>query len=128
LLIKQGREPVEGHHPFGHDNKIEAGISLEIPGNWHRALDTRRAKRPDILKRPGENPLQRIAAVVATFGEAADVVADVARRKEWPEWIAGLAEICANAAESAAEWLLVLAGKLEEWRPGWIGEMPKWHP
>jgi hypothetical protein len=128
-LIDQGHKPTERHHPFGRDNSIVAGISLEIPGNWHRALDTRRARRPEILKRPGDNPLHQIAAAVATLGEAADVVADVARREAWPDWIAGLAEIFANAAGSAAEWLLVLGGKLDERRgPTWIEEMPKWRP
>jgi hypothetical protein len=129
VLIDQGYKLVERHHPFGRDNPIVAGISLEIPGNWHRALDIRRARRPEILKRPGENPLHQIAAAVATLGEAADVVADVVRREAWPEWIAGLAKIFANAAGSAAEWLLILAGKLDEWRgPTWIEEMPKWPP
>jgi hypothetical protein len=129
VLIEQGRNPFERHHPFGRDNPIVAGISLEIPGNWHRALDTRRARRAEILKRPGENPLHQIAAAVATFGEGADLVADVARREAWSEWIAGLAKIFANAADSAAEWLLVLAGKLEEWRgAAWIEEMPTWRP
>ena len=128
-LIQDGRKCTEDHHPFGRDNSIVAGISLEIPGNWHRAFDARRARRPDILKRPGDNPLHQIAAAVATLGEAADVVADVARSEAWPDWIAELAEIFANAAGSAAEWLLVLAGKLDEWRgPTWIEEMPKWRP
>jgi hypothetical protein len=129
VLIDQGRKPAERHHPFGRDNPIVAGISLEIPANWHRALDTRRDRRPDILKRPGDNPLHQIAAAVATLGEAADVVADVARREAWPDWIAGLAEIFASAAGSAADWLLVLAGKLDERHgPTWIKEMPKWRP
>jgi hypothetical protein len=129
VLIEQGRKPVERHHPLGRDNPIVAGISVEVPGNWHRALDARRARRPEILKRPGDDPLHQIAAAVATFGEAADVVADVARREAWPEWIAGLAEIFANAAGSAADWLLVLADTLDEWLgPTWIEEMPKWRP
>jgi len=109
VLIDQGHKPVERHHPFGRDNPIVAGISLEIPGNWHRAVDIRHARRPEILKRPGENPLHQIAAAIATFGEAADVVADVARRQEWAEWIVGLADIFANAAAltwfSPASWM-----------------------
>jgi hypothetical protein len=129
VLIDQGRKPVERHHPFGGDNPIVVEIDVEIPGNWHRALDARRARRPEILKRPGDNPLHQIAAAVATFGEAAEVVADIARREAWPEWIAGLADIFANAAASTSDWLLVLAGKLDEWRgPAWIEEMPRWQP
>jgi hypothetical protein len=128
-LNRDGRKRTEDHHPLGRDNPIVANISLQIPGNWHRAFDARRAQRPEILKRPGDNPLHQIAAVVATLGEAADVVADVARREAWPDWIAGLAEIFANAAGSAADWLLVLAGKLDErLGPSWIEEMPKWRP
>jgi hypothetical protein len=129
VLIGQGRKPTERHHPFGQDNSTVAEIAVAIPGNWHRALDIRRSRRPHILKRPGDNPLHQIAAAVATLGEAADVVADVARREVWPEWIAELAHIFANAAASTSDWLLVLAGKLDEWRgPAWVGEMPRWQP
>jgi len=128
VLIDQGHKPVERHHPFGRDNMIVAEIDVEIPGNWHRALDGRRALRDEVLKRPGYNPLHQIAAAVATFREAADVFADFARRHGWLEWAVSLAEIFAKAAGSAAEWLLVLAGKLEFWRPGWIREMPEWRP
>jgi hypothetical protein len=110
VLIDQGRKPTERHHPFGRDNPIVAKIDVEIPGSWHRALNVRHERRPEILKRPGENPLHQMAAAVATFGEAADVVADVARREAWSEWIAGVADIFANAAASISDWLLVLAG------------------
>ena len=99
----------------------------EVPGNWHRALDTRRALRDEVLKRPGDNPIHQIAAAVATLGEAVEAFADFARRQGWPEWTAELADIFASAANSATEWLLKLAGKLDDWRPGW-SEMPKWRP
>jgi hypothetical protein len=128
VLIDRGKKPFERHHPFGRDNPIVADIDVEIPGNWHRALDARRDRRPEILKRPGENPLYLIAAALATLGEAAHAFADFTRRQGWPEWTAELADIFSNAAYSATEWLLILAGKLDEWRPGWIGEMPKWRP
>jgi hypothetical protein len=128
-LVQDGRKRTQHHHPFGRDNDIVTKIVVDgVPGNWHRALDSRRERRPEILKRPGDNPLQQIAAAVATIGEAADAFADFARRRGWPDWITKLADIFANAAGSAAEWLLILAGKLDEWRPGWVGEMPKWHP
>jgi hypothetical protein len=127
--IQDGRKPLEDHHPFGRYNKIvERIVVQEVPGNWHRALDARRDRRPEILKRPGENPLHRIAAAVATLGEAADAFVDFARRQGWPEWITALADFLASTADSATEWLLILAGRLDEWRPGWIGEMPKWRP
>jgi hypothetical protein len=130
VLIQKGRKPMENHHPFGRDNEMFDKVVVDdVPGNWHRALDARRDRRPEeVLKRPGDNPLHQIAAVVARLGDAADSFADFARRQAWPEWAASLADTFASAANSAAEWLLILAGKLEEWRPGWIGEMPKWHP
>jgi hypothetical protein len=106
-------------------------IVVEIPGNWHRVLDTRRARRPQILKRPGDNPLHQIAAIVATLGEAADALADFARREEWPRWVAVLADLLTKAASAAADWLLILAGKLDErLGPEWAGDldMPPWHP
>jgi hypothetical protein len=125
MLIQIGRKGTEDHHPFGRDNEIVAAI----PGNWHRALDARRAQRPEVLRRPGDNPLHQLAADVATLAEAASAVADFARRQRWPEWVAELANIFANAADAAKEWLLILAGKLDEWcGPAWIGEMPKWRP
>jgi hypothetical protein len=128
-LIQGGREPLEDHHPLGRDNDIAERIVVhEVPGNWHRALDARRALRDEVLKRPGDNPIHQIAAAVATLGEAVDAFSDFARRQGWPEWTAELADIFASTADSATEWLLKLAGKLDEWRPGWIGEMPKWRP
>jgi hypothetical protein len=128
MLIDKGKKPTELHHPFGRDNHAVAGIVVEIPGNWHRVLDSRRSQREKILRRPGDNPLHQIAAAVATFGEAADVFADFARRQGGPEWVANLADVYAEVG-SAADWLLILASKLEEWRgAAWIDAMPPWHP
>jgi hypothetical protein len=128
-LTQDGRKRTEDHHPLGRGNDIAARIVVhEVPANWHRALDARRALRGNVLKRPCGNPLHQIGAAVATLGEAADAFADFARRQGWPEWTAELADIFANAADSATGWLLILAGKLDEWRPGWIGEMPIWRP
>jgi hypothetical protein len=129
VLKQNGRKCTELHHPLGRENPIVADIVVEIPGNWHRALDCGRARRSDILKRPGDNPLHQIAAVVVTFAEAADAVANVARHQGWPEWIGNLADIFATTATSAVDWLLILAGKLDEWHgPSWVNEMPKWRP
>jgi hypothetical protein len=125
---QDGGKRTEGHHPFGRYNEDVAAITVEIPGNWHRALDVRRAERSPILQRPGDNPLHQVAALIASLGEAADSFADFARREGWPEWAASLADIFVHAADSAAEWLLILAAELDQWRPGWIDEMPKWRP
>jgi hypothetical protein len=129
VLKQSGRRCTELHHPLGRDNPIVAEIVVEIPGNWHRALDARRARRCDILKRPGDNPLHQIAAAVVTFGEVADVVVDFASHQEWPSWVAELAEVIAKSADAAADWLLILAGSLDEWcGPTWIDDMPEYRP
>jgi hypothetical protein len=125
---QDGSKRTENHHPFGRYNEDVAAITVEIPGNCHRMLNARRDERPPILQQPGDNPLHQIAAAIARFGEAADAFADFARCQGWPKWTAKLAEIFANAADSATEWLLILAGKLDEWQPGWIEELPKWRP
>jgi hypothetical protein len=123
VLIREGRKRAELHHPFGRESPIVARIIVEIPGNWHRALDARRQLRPDILKRPGNNGLQQIAAIVTTFGEAADTLAAFARHRQWPEWIAELADLFVRVADSVVERLLILAGELERY-----AETPEWFP
>jgi hypothetical protein len=95
---RNGRErSTEEHHPFGRDNPAVEKITVEVPGNWHRALDARRARLPEILKRPGDNPLHRIAAVVARLGQAADAFSDFTRRELWPAWAANLADLSPKA-------------------------------
>jgi hypothetical protein len=130
-LAREARKRTEGHHPFGRNDPAFAEIVVEIPGNWHRVLDARRARRPELLKRPGDNPLHQIAAIVTTLGEATDALADFARLEEWPGWVAVLADLFAKAAGAAADWLLILAGKLDD-RLGaeWAEDldMPTWHP
>ena len=82
-------------------------------------------------KRPGDNPLHQIAAVVATLGEAADALADFARREEWPKWVAFLTDLFAKTASAVTDWLLILAGKLDERLDAeWARDldMPPWHP
>jgi hypothetical protein len=120
---------MERHHPLGRDNPMVAEIAVAIPGNWHRALEKRHRCRPEILKRPGENPLHQIAAAVARLSDVAHVIADFATHQGWPEWVAELAEIFGDTADRAADWLLILAGKLDEWYgPDWVSDMPKWRP
>jgi hypothetical protein len=128
-LTQDGCKRTQDHHPLGHYNEAVDAISVEIPGNWHRVLDARRAERPAILQRPGDNPLHQIAALVATLGEAAATFADFARREGWPVWTVGLADRFAIAADSAATWLLVLAGRLDDrLGPEWDRELdlPLW--
>jgi hypothetical protein len=119
--VQDFRRPIENHHPFGRYNGAVEAITVEIPGNWHRVLNARANERPPILKRPGDNPLHQIASAVAALGEAVATFADFARRQQWPEWAAKLADRFAAAADSASTWLLVLAGRLDdrlgpEWR------------
>ena len=80
----------ERHHVWGRANSPAV---VEIPGNWHRALDAMRGERCEALKRPGIDPLHRIAAVAATIGESAAAFADHVRRWEWAPWLADLATI-----------------------------------
>jgi len=126
MLLQNGRKRTEDHHPFGRHSKIV----VAVPGNWHRVLDSRRAQRPEILKRPGDNPLHQIAAIIITLGEAAAALADYARHEQWPDWTWKLADLFSSAANSVANWLLVLAGRLDE-RLGadWARdlEMPPWN-
>ena len=129
-LARAGRKRTELHHPFGRDNPVVEKIAVAIPGIWHRVLDARRNGRPAILRRPGDNPLHQIAAIVVTLGEAADAFADYARREQWPEWAARLADLFGQVAHSAADWLLILAGNLDvQLGPLWAEklEMPLWH-
>lgn len=129
LLARNEKKPTELHHPFGRGNSDIDAITAEIPGNWHRVLDKRRARRPEILQCPGDNPLHQIAAIVATLGEAADAFGEFARLQKWPDWVATLCGIFANAGHNIADWLLILAGKLDErLGPTWAEQfdMPKW--
>jgi len=124
MLARLDRKRTEGHHPFGRNDPAFAETIVEIPGNWHRVLDARRARRPEILKRPGDDPLHRVAAVIATLGEVADAFADFARSQKWPDWVALLTDLFAKAARQAADWLLILAGKLDKrLSPEWAEEL-----
>ncbi len=130
-LARRGRNRMELHHPFGRHNATVEQIAIDIPANWHRVLDALRAQRPEVLKRSGDNPLHQIAAIVTTLGEAAEAFGDYARRAQWPEWSASLADIFARAAECAADWLLILAAQLNEglgttWAET-LGMPPLWH-
>ena len=96
-----------------------------------RYFDAMRAERPENLKRPGNNPLHQIAAVVATFGEAAAALAEYAELEKWPDWVTALCGIFATAGQNVADWLLILAGKLDDQLgPNWAEkfEMPSWRP
>ena len=109
--VELGRSRIEAAHPWSRE---VSPVTVDMPANWHRKLDARRARRPDVLKHPGDDPLHNVAAVVATIAEGAAVLADHARRQAWPSWIAALAELFAIAGRAAADWLLVLAGRLSE--------------
>ena len=123
-LARAGKKRTELHHPFGRGDPNVRKIIVEIPGNWHRVLDAHRARREPILERPGDNSLHQIAAIVTTIGEAAEAFADYARREQWPEWVFALANCFGQVAHAAADWLLILAGKLDDnLGPAWAEEL-----
>jgi hypothetical protein len=127
--VQQGRGPIEEHHVFGRGKPDSNKNKVKIPGNDHRVLGAKHDRRPDVLRRPGDNPLHRIAANVVTLGEAATAFAEFARLNHWLEWSIRLAVLLAAGADSVADWLLILAGKLEDrLGPGWADDlgMPLW--
>jgi hypothetical protein len=122
------RKRTERHHVWGKGN---SSVTIEIPGNWHRVLDGLRAERCELLKKPGADPLHRVAAAVTTIGEGAIAFAEFAERNSWPAWIADIAIAFANATKSGANWLLCLAGILaDKHGPDWaeVVGMPAWKP
>lgn len=126
---QQGRGPIEEHHVFGRGKPDSNKNKVKMPGNYHRVLSTQHDHRPEVLRQPGDHPLHRIAATVVTIGEAATAFAEFARLNHWPEWSICLALLLAAGANSVADWLLILAGKLEDrLGPGWADDlgMPQW--
>jgi hypothetical protein len=126
----QGLKRTEEHHVFGRGRPDIDATTVEMPGNWHRVLGAACERRAKLLKRPGDNPLHQIAAVSIASGEVAAAFAEYARGQIWPDWAAGLADIFAEADRSVADWLLILAAKLEDQLdPDWVEkiDMPQWH-
>jgi hypothetical protein len=59
---RQGRSPVEDHHPAGQHNMPE---TVRIPGNDHRVLSEMQRTWPEeTLRNPDGSPLLRMAACV----------------------------------------------------------------
>lgn len=107
---RRGRPETEAHHLFGRPTPI----TIDLPVNDHRVLDAMRLGRPRWLREPGNDLLVNIAQLVLLAGEVALVIADVARREAWPEWIAVLTEMLAAKAPDAAEALLLFGGQIVE--------------
>lgn len=127
--VQQGRGSIEEHHVFGRGKPDSNKNKVKMPGNCHRVLSTQHDRRPEVLRHPGDHPLHRIASTVVTLGEAATAFAEFARLNHWPEWSIRLALLLAAGADSVADWLLILAAKLEgRLGPGWADDlgMPQW--
>jgi hypothetical protein len=121
----RGLKPTEDHHVYGRDHPAKA----TMPANHHRALTALARGRRAALKRLGDNPLLNVAVLVAVGGEIAAAVADYAGRQEGAQWIAELASLLADAASSAADWLLWLDGWLaDRLGPDWHREAESWRP
>lgn len=111
LLTAAGKPHTEGHHVWG---QASSPVEVEIPGNAHRLLHASNGTRCEALKHPGDNPLHLISMVLATLADAADAVAAYAKCQDWPGWISTLALVLSAGARSGADWLLIVAGRLEE--------------
>jgi hypothetical protein len=122
---------IERHHPWNLASFPELKATIPVPSNVNQVLGRLLTERCEVLKRPGADPLHRIAAASATIGEGADAIADYGRRNGWPAWFVEIARLFAKAAKSAAHWLLMLAGALAKAHgEGWVSAlgMPQWQP
>lgn len=121
-----GRSTVEKHHVLG---RAVSDITVDIPLNWHRVLHAPAKRRDGVLLRPGDNPLHRIAAAIMCGVDIARAFADYGETHGTWQWAIDLARTTADIGEHAADWLLILAGWLED-RLGdeWFSELPPWRP
>jgi hypothetical protein len=122
------RPVIENHHVLG---RRQSDISLDLPLNWHRVLHAPEKRRDKVLLRPGDNPLHQIAAAIMRGVDIARAFADYGEAHAWWQWAINLARKMANIVEYAANWLLILAGWLED-RLGaeWFRDpgLPPWRP
>jgi hypothetical protein len=124
-----GRSIVERHHVLGR--AISDDITVDIPLNWHRVLHAAEKRRDEVLRHPGLDPLHRIAAAIMRGVDIARAVANYGQSQGWRQWAIDLARIMAGIGEHAANWLLILAGALEEQHGAdWAAalELPEWRP
>jgi hypothetical protein len=121
------RAITENHHVLGEK---QSGISVDLPLNWHRVLHAADKHRDAVLLRPGDNPLHQIAAAIMRGVDIARAFAGYGEHGS-PQWAIDLARTMANIGEYAANWLLILAGSLED-RLGadWFRDpgLPPWRP
>lgn len=118
----------ERHHIWWKDN---SPATVEIPTNWHAVFNARWSERCAVLKRPGADPLHRGAAAARTVGEGAAALAEFAKAHGWPAWVATLAATFAEGMSSLANWLLLIAGRLDAaFGPDWAAKLgvPPWSP
>ena len=55
------RPVIENHHVLG---RAQSDISVGLPINWHPVLHAPEKRRDEVLLRPGDNPVHRIAAAI----------------------------------------------------------------
>jgi hypothetical protein len=121
-----GRPVIENHHVLG---RAQSGISVDLPINWHPVLHAPDKSRDEVLLRPGDNPVHQIASAIMRGVDIARAFADYGETDGSEQWAIDLARIMAGIGEYAANWLLVLAGWLEDrLGPEWFKELPPWEP
>jgi hypothetical protein len=124
--LADGRSTLEDHHVLG---RAVSDITADTPLNWHRVLHAAEKGRDEVLLRPGTDPVLGIAAAIMRGVDIARAVADYGETHGLWQWAINLARTLADIGEYAANWLLILAGWLEE-RHGaeWFRELPPWRP
>ena len=120
------RPVIENHHVLG---RAQSDISVGLPINWHPVLHAPEKRRDEVLLRPGDNPVHRIAAAIMRGVDIARAFADYGETHGSWQWAIDLARTMADIGEHAANWLLILAGWLED-RLGaeWFRKLPPWQP
>lgn len=120
------RTATENHHVLGRG---QSDISVDLPINWHGVLHADDKCRDELLLRPGDNPVLRIASAIMRGVDIGRAFADYGESAGWWPWALDLARTLADIGEQAADWLLILAGWLED-RLGaeWFRALPEWRP
>lgn len=89
LLISEGKQPIEKHHPSGEHN--DPDFTVPIPGNDHRILSNRQNYDwPDeTLRNPNGSILRKAAAAIRGFLDMLRLIIDraVGWIPDYLEWL-----------------------------------------